>query len=212
MLVDLSIPIEEGLPIAPNHPTFEQEPLSYETEAHEISFRKMTASNHVGTHVDAPAHFLEDGATIDQLDLALFEGPATVVDLRAYAGQPITSDVLEETVAEIHENGRVVLVTGDVDDLFFDGDFFGEASYPTRDAAEWLLERGASIVAMDFLGDDVDDPADPVHDTLLGAGVPIVDYICNTDAIATRSEIEFFCFPLSIPGFDAAPTRAVARL
>lgn len=212
MIVDLSIPISEGMPIAPNHPRFKQEELSYETEAHEIRFRSMTSSNHVGTHVDAPAHFVEGGKAIDDLDLELFGGAATVVDLREYSGQPITAAVLEANVEQVPEHGRFIMATGDVDDLFFEGKFFAEASYPTKGAAEWLLDRGAKLVAMDFLGDDVDDPTDPVHDTLLGADVPIVDYICNTAAIATRGSVEFFCYPLSIPGFDAAPTRAVARV
>lgn len=212
MLVDLSIPIREGLPVAPNHPPFEWESLSYETDAHVVRFRSMTTSNHVGTHVDAPAHFVEGGATIDELDLALFDGPATVVDLRDHDARAITRSVLEARIDGLHEDGRVILVTGDVDDLFVDGDFFGEAAYPTGDAAEWLLEQGASLVALDCLGDDVEDEADPVHDALLGAGVPIVDYLYNTAPIADRGEVWFSCLPLSLPGFDAAPARAVARV
>lgn len=212
MLADLTLPMREGMPIHPNHPTFEAEERSYETETHSVRFRRFTSSNHQGTHVDAPAHFVEEGPTIEQLDLELFVGQATVVDLHDYSGEAITDEVLKAALDGRSPTDRTLLATGDASELYASGAFFEDAAYLTGEAAEWLLDEGVSLVAMDFLGENPDEPGAPVHTALLGAGVPIVDYVCNTGAIVAHETVEFFCFPLKMPGFDAAPARVLARI
>lgn len=211
MAIDLSVPLEEATPVFPNHPPFDHEDIvSYEEAGAVVKYFSMSA--HQGTHIDAPSHFIEDGKTIDELSLELFVGPAYVVDLRHKQGDPITADVLADTVPDLDETTRVILITGDMDAYFYDEDFFEKAAHITVDGAEWLVDNGVSVVGNDFLTEAVPgDPDRPVHHTLLGAEIPVVEYLYNTESLVDHDLVEFISLPLYIPGFEAAPTRAIAR-
>lgn len=209
MVIDLSLPLEPGMSGFPGYPGFEVEQLQeYESDgkvSHHVSM-----NTHQGTHVDAPAHFVEGGSTVDELPLDVLCGPARVIDLRAHRGEAITATVLEETAPALSAD-RVLLITGDVDHRFEDADFFEEAAVLTADAADWLLDRGVHLVANDFLTESITQEARPVHHTLLGADIPIVEYLRNTESIADEHTVDFCCLPLQVPGLEAAPARAVVR-
>lgn len=206
MVIDLTLPLEDGMPLFPGFPSFESErSVSEDTGA---LTHRMHLSTHQGTHVDAPRHFDPDGATLDEVGLERLRGEATVVDLREHRGEPITADVLAAADADVEAGDIALLLTGDVDERFYDDDFFDEAAVLTADAAEWLVDREVSVVANDFFTEGLDDPDRPVHNTLCGAGIPIVEYLCNADAVADRETVEFACVPLRLDGFEGSPVRA----
>jgi len=208
MFVDLSLPLTESLGGFPGYPGFESRQLQSHDRDGKVA-HAVELTTHTGTHVDAPAHFLPDGATVDEVAVDVLVGRYRVADLRTHAGEAITAEALTETLADF-EGGRVLLVTGDVD-RHFDGDaFFERAAVLTADAAEWLVDRGATVVANDFLTESIAGPDRPVHSRLLGAGVPIVEYLCHTDAVADRRAVWLSPLPLSMPGLEAAPARVVA--
>lgn len=210
MTIDLSLTVETGMPGFPGYPGYETRQLErYDVEgkvSHHVSM-----NTHQGTHVDAPAHFIEGGATVDEVTPDLLWGEARVLDLRAHAGEELGADELEAAAPDLAAD-RVLLLTGDVDAHFGGGEFFDAAAVLTESAAEWLLERDVSLVANDFLTEGIDTPARPVHEALLGAGVPVVEYLCNTDAIVDEARVEFACLPLKLDGLEAAPARALARI
>jgi kynurenine formamidase len=206
--IDLTLPIRDGMQLFPGLPAFESESSVSETTGALTS--RFTSSSHQGTHVDAPAHYVDDGATLGDLSLDLWHGEAVVVDLRQHRGEPITAAVLDDHAAHVGTDDRVVLLTGDVDERFGDESFFDRAAVLTPDAADWLVEREVSLVANDFLTEALDDPDRPVHRTILGAGVPIVEYLCHADAVADAVTVSLTCFPLNLPAFEASPVRAVA--
>lgn len=210
MPIDLTLPVEPGMLSFPGYPAFESEVLrTYERNGH-LS-HGFTTTTHTGTHVDAPAHYIEGGTTVDALDLETLVGPATVLDLRSYRGEPISRATLEAESPPLDPGARLVLVTGDVDALPADESFFEGASVLTEDAADWLVEREVSLVANDFLTEGLGDPGRPVHNTVLGAGIPVVEYLCNTDEIADETRVELTCLPLALAGLEAAPARVVAE-
>lgn len=211
-MIDLTLPWREGMLIFPGHPSFEPELLaSFDTDGKRLSY--FSANAHQGTHVDAPAHFAADGKTIDEIDLERLNGPVHVADLRDRKGEPIGVDALEETVPELGSGDRVLIATGDVDVNRPAAEFFDGASFITVEAAEWLVDRDVAMIANDCMTEDVPgDPDRPVHNTILGAGIPILEYLCNTDPIATQETIDLNCLPLSIPDFEASPARAVAHI
>ena len=98
-------------------------------------------------------------------------------------------------------------------------EFWTDAPYMTREASEWLLERGPRAVAFDFPQDFVirlllkgerRPLADNVtHDVLLRNGVTLIEYLSNTAALA-GSRTFLCCLPLKIPGADGAPARVIA--
>jgi arylformamidase len=207
--IDLSLPLVEGMPGFPGYPGFEAEQLQTHDADGKVSHH-LGMNSHQGTHVDAPAHFVEGGATVDALELGTLTGTARVVDLREHRGKRLTVDRLAAAAPDLDAK-RVILITGDVDHRFDDPDFFDEAAVLTADAAGWLLDRGVELVANDFLTESIDDPERPVHHALLDDGVPIVEYLCNTDAVVDKTSVELCCLPLCIPGLEAAPARVVAR-
>lgn len=211
MGVDLTLEWRAGMLSFPGYPAFQAEKLSdYEPDG--LVSHEFTATSHTGTHIDAPAHFIEGAPGLDEIDLETLNGPAKVIDLRSYQGEPITVDVLEAQSETVRPGDRLVLLTGDVDRLPPDKSFFDAASVLTVGAAEWLVEKGIALLANDFLTEGLEDPDRPVHHTILGDEIPIIEYLCNADAIATRDEVALTCLPLLIAGFEAAPARVVADL
>lgn len=210
MQIDLTLPVEPGMLSFPDYPAFEATVIrTYERDGH-LS-HEFTATTHSGTHIDAPAHYIDGAATVDRLPLETLVGPATVLDLRSYRGEPISRAVLDEASPPIDPGARLVLVTGDVDALPPDESFFEKASVLTEGAADWLVEREVSLLANDFLTEGLGDPDRPVHHAILGAGIPIVEYLCNTDEIADEGVVGLTCLPLPLVGLEASPVRAVAE-
>ncbi len=209
MRVDMTLPLEDGMQLFPGLPSFESE-RSVSDETGAIT-RRFASSTHQGTHVDAPRHYDPEGPTLGSLGLDRWFGPATVLDLRAARGEPIDAATLDAAAADPEPGDRLLLLTGDVDHRFGDEDFFAEAAHLTPSAAEWLVDREPALVGNDFLTEALDDPDRPVHRTLLGGGVPVVEYLCSADAVADHDRVDFTCLPLHAPGFEAAPVRAVAR-
>lgn len=211
MMIDLTLPVEPDMLSFPGYPAFEKEVVrTYDTNGH-LSHR-FTATTHTGTHIDAPAHYIEGATTVDRLDLETLVGPADVLDLRSYQGEPISRAILDAESPPLDPGSRLVLVTGDVDTLPPDETFFEEASVLTADAADWLVEQEVSLLANDFLTEGLEDPERPVHHTVLGAGIPVVEYLCNTDEIADEERVELTCLPLLLAGLEGAPTRVIAEL
>jgi kynurenine formamidase len=210
MFVDMTLPLADGMQLFPGLPSFESErSVSEETGA---ITRRFTSSTHQGTHVDAPRHYDPDGPTLGDLGVERWFGPATVLDLRDHRGSPINAATLEATGADPDPGDSLLVLTGDVDYRFGDEDFFEEAAHFTVSAAEWLVDCDLALVGNDFLTEALDDPERPVHRTLLGAGVPVVEYLCSADTVADHDQVDFTCLPLHAPDFEAAPVRAVARL
>ncbi len=164
----------------------------------------VTMSVHSGTHVDAPFHFVPDGATIDLLPLEMFIGPALVhaVDAERY--------ITEEHVNTIELAGvtRVLFKTrnsGLLRKPTYDPDFVAFS----LGAARALVNRGVRLVGLDYLSVAHADEQVPVHRAFLDHGVILLEGI---DLLAIEpGRYELICFPLRLRGSDGAPCRAVLR-
>ena len=158
---------------------------------------------HLGTHMDAPLHFIPGASDITDLGIPLW--PAVVVRSR-------DRSIPARALPAIPLEGRAVLFdTGWVVDpesrAYFDG-----YSHISPELARELASRGAALVGIDTPSADPLDPAlgCPSHRILLGAGVPIVEGLCNLGALANvRGALWFGCFPLKLEGADGSPVRAV---
>jgi kynurenine formamidase len=90
--------------------------------------------------------------------------------------------------------------------------YFEGHPFLTADAARYLADAGAAIVGIDSLNvDDTDDGTRPVHTTLLGARVPIVEHLCGLDALPT-SGFTFTAVPVKVRGMGTFPVRAYASV
>ena len=141
---------------------------------------------HNGTHVDAPYHFLKDGKTIEQLDLAAFAGPCHVV---RHAGDVTAADAerfLQETRAE-----RLLIA--------------GPATV-TAEAAKVFAATGLKLIGNESQTVGPENAPMEVHLILLGAGVVLLEGIVLTDVAA--GEYFLNAAPLKLGGSDGAPCRA----
>ena len=164
----------------------------------------VTMSVHSGTHIDAPFHFVPEGAMIDALPLELFMGPAVVhaVDAERY----ITPAHVE--ALDLHGATRVLFKTRNSALLkkpAYDANFVAFS----LEAARALVERGVRLVGLDYLSVAHDDEQVPVHRAFLDHGVICLEGI-DLSAVSP-GRYELICFPLRLHGADGAPCRAVLR-
>jgi arylformamidase len=162
-------------------------------------------SSHVGTHVDAPAHFFPQGQTVDQLPLEALIGPAWVATVDQ--AEIIAADELDRAGIPAGVE-RLLLRTRNSAGAFpstaFDEDFVGLDST----AGEWLLGRHIQLIGID--GPSVDPFASgefAVHRLLLAHQVIIVENLRLHDVGPGRYRL--MCLPLAYEGGDGAPVRAV---
>ncbi|NBD25607.1 cyclase family protein [Paenibacillus glycinis] len=208
-IVDLSLEIYHG---APN---FAWDPkcaviVHNTTESIGYNMTQLSMSTHQGTHLDAPYHFLDDGKTVDQLDLHQCIGPAILVDLTyKQPKEPIGIRDFEPYADRIMAGAKVIYRTDWFKQLP-DRRYFSDFPYMTIELAEWLAERRIGLIGMDVPTPNPTD-YDPVHKILLGAEIVVVEGLANLGDIG-ESEFYFSAAPLKIRGRDGAPIRAYAML
>lgn len=167
----------------------------------------MTLSSHTGTHIDAPAHFLRDGATAETISLHALIGTCVVLDMTACTSCIARSD-LEQHAAVMTEGARILLKTRNslrAPHDPFDVSFI----YLAADAAAYVRDKNVALIGIDYLGIERQQPGHPTHRTLLQQGIVIVEGL-RLGAIEQGS-YELICLPLLLPGLDGAPARAVIR-
>ena len=171
---------------------------------------ELTLGTHLGTHVDAPSHYLTNGATTEQLALETLVGPAMVVDVPSSAGALIEPTDLEPHAEAIAERGRVLLRTG-WSNHFGSERFFKDHPGLTPDAARWLVARGARLIGLDLPSPSLAD-CKAVHEILLSASPPvvIVESLANLDQLPSKFTLAVL--PLKLVGLDGSPSRVIAMV
>ncbi len=169
--------------------------------------KKLVFTSHTGTHMDAPAHIIAGGATLDALPVEQFMGPAVVVDLRGIA-QVVELKNLKPYEDELRHSDYLVCHTGWAS-------LWGRTAYNrgfpvlSPQACAWVASLGLRGIALDALSVDPIDSIDlPNHKTILNAGMVIVENLTNLEMIP--KSVTLCCLPLKIIDADGAPIRAVA--
>ena len=163
---------------------------------------EITMSSHVGTHVDAPAHFLENGETIDFIFLENLIGDCQVIDL-THLDEKISMKDLEKIKIE----SEILLFKTKNSFLNYVAPFDYEFIYLDSSAANYLVENfDLKSVGIDYLGIERNQPAHLTHTTLLKSGISIIEglRLQNIDS----GKYKLVCMPLLIEGSEAAPARA----
>jgi kynurenine formamidase len=215
-LIDLSHTIEHGMTTYPGLPgPIICDYLSREaSRAHygpgvEFQIGKIEMVANTGTYLDAPFHRYAKGKDLAQIPLeSLADLEAVVVRVPPGAGRAITRKEFEGTQID----GKAVLVETGWDVHWRTERYLTGHPFLTADAAEYLASRGVTLVGIDSLNiDDTADLARPVHSTLLGAGVPIVEHMCNLGRLP-EGDFKFFAVPAKVAGFGSWPVRAFGKV
>lgn len=214
--VDLSHVIEDGLVTYPGLPAVhvcdylgrEQSRAHYEAGTEfQIASIEMVANT--GTYIDCPFHRYADGADLSQLALEAFADLDGIV-VRAGHGNGGAIDASFFRGLELR--GRAVLVHTGWDAYWASPAYADGHPFLTADAAEWLRDCGVALVGIDSMNiDDTRGRARPVHSILLGAGILIVEHLCNLAALPDEG-FDFSAVPPKFRGVGTFPVRALARL
>lgn len=201
------------------HPAFFPPVVFEMIHTHEVHKKANTKLNypvHVGTHADSPYHSLPDGQSIDELPLDKFIGPAVRVDLRRYTkpSTRFTRDQLESSVARgVSLRDKIVgLNSGWLAMMYGTQEYYDQYPSLATDAVRWLIEQRIKTVALDFAVDA--NAASTIeggfghHRLFGGAGIPIIENVCNLEQVPT--EFQFIGFPAKLYRCDGGPVRAVA--
>ncbi len=204
-IVDISLPISPRLPVWPGDPPVEIEKLSLISEGADANVSRISCGVHMGTHVDAPNHFIDSGQGIETLALEVLIGPAYVLDL-------IGVEVIDEATlegADIPDDVERILFKTRNSMYWASGIHTFQEDFVAVDlsGAEWLIEHGVKLVGVDYLSVAPFDAGVPTHQALLRHGVVIVEGLDLSSIEAGWYDLA--CLPLKIIASDGAPARAV---
>lgn len=157
---------------------------------------------HSGTHVDAPAHFLPDGKTLDLVDPGTLMGVCRVIDCTDVQEKITNEDLAKHNL----QAGEIILFKTKNSKLAIDAPFNPEFIYLDQMGAQYLVERKVRSVGIDYLGIERNQPDHQTHKTLLGNDIAIIEGVRLEHVSAGNYFL--FCLPLSVVGLDAAPARA----
>jgi arylformamidase len=204
--IDITVPLSSDVPLFPGDPAVRVTPVRRLDRGDPYNLCSVSMGSHSGTHVDAPSHFLANGATIDRADLDLFNGPARVVEVPAE-----TRWIGRSEMARVPEGSTRVLFRTSNSDRWARGDpFFPDYVALTSESAELLLERGVRLVGVDAPSVESDPTLRfPVHHRLLAAGTWIIEGLRLSGVAPGMYDLS--CLPLPLVGADGAPCRAILR-
>ena len=219
MLIDLSHTVEHGMitykglpgPIISDHLSREASKANYEagTEFH-IGRIEMVANT--GTYLDSPFHRYPEGKDLSQLELSSLANLESILVRCLTAGtDPSQRGISPETLARRNLKGKAVLFhTGW--DRHWRTEKYSDGTHPflTAETAEFLVKAQPALVGIDsFNIDDTTTGRRPAHSLLLAAEIPIVEHLCNLDALSD-SDFRFFAVPVKVKAFGTFPVRAFA--
>jgi arylformamidase len=163
---------------------------------------------HSGTHIDAPMHFVRDGAPIDKVPLEPLIGPARVIDI-ADAVQSI--DAAELNRHRWRDAQRVIFRTrSSVRGWMKSPTFHRDFAYIAPDAAQLLADAGVKLVGVDYISaEQFGSSAPKTHRILLGKGIPIVEGLALENI--RPGDYDMIVLPMKVAGHEGAPARAVLR-
>jgi L-fuculose-phosphate aldolase len=210
-IVDLSATLDSKTHCYPTDPPYRQ---SWHARMNNdiCNVSKVEMGVHSATHVDAPLHFLADGADITATDLTRFAGPAIAIDCPKNPGQNITPE--DFASADIRPGDIVLFRTGWEDrsctPRFFDGEWPGLSPQ----AVDALIAKNVRAIGGDIAS--ADSPSAiaagaPAHKKAFEAGLVIFEALINLRQLAGK-RFYFMGLPLKMAGAEASPVRAVAML
>lgn len=209
-VIDLSWPITNGTIVFPGDISPDISVKST-VEQDGCATRRLSFSSHTGTHIDAPAHMLASGKTLDALAPETYFGLAQAADVTRCVGRQIEAADIEASLKDVKSLDFVLLNTGWSakwgNPLYLEG-------YPvlSETAAGWLAEQGLKGIGVDTISIDAVSAADcGIHKILMAKGLIVIENLRRLDLVSG----EPFCLaalPLPLERADGAPARVMAVL
>jgi arylformamidase len=203
---DISVPVRNGGVVYPGNPPITITAVQSIAAGDTANVSRIDLGSHTATHVDAPLHFMDGGAGVDELPLDVLIGPARLIgfgdDVLAVGEAELRRhDLSGVTRVLIQTRNSAWLATGSAE-------FHPDFTHVTPDGAEYLVSLGVRLVGVDYLSvEQFRSPHHRTHKTLLSNGVVIVEGLVLSEPPA--GDYELYCLPMLLAGLDGAPARAV---
>lgn len=178
---------------------------------------EIVMNTHCGTHVELPFHHVQSGQDAATFPVDRLIGEGVVIDIspwRANNSKITLSDLKSVAEGKIWPGDIVFFYTGN--DSYYYTDQQHDRPWFTTDCIAWLVnEAQIKVMGVDTSGHEVradnnqPQPGQPNHELLLGAGVPLVEYLTNLHLLLD-TRFAAFILPVKIAGAEAFPVRVVA--
>jgi len=200
-IIDLSVVINEQTPVYPGDPATKIVPAGVFAKDgwndHYISF-----GTHVGTHVDAPMHMIEDGKGLNQIPLEQFTGPGRCIKVNG------GFDLETIRQAGIQE-GEIVLFDTGLGAKYHEQVYFEDYPAMSEEVAKYLVGQKVKMVGFDTCSAD-NQEGFPIHKILLGGDVLIIENLTNLNLLADKA-FKVYALPLNLE-IDGSPSRVIAEV
>jgi len=204
--IDISVPLRSGMVHWPGDPPVQIERRLALDRGEVMNLSTVSMSLHSGTHMDAPLHFLREGASLDEMPLAATVGRARVIEIRD------PESIKPEHLAgrRIRRGERILFKTRNSKRCWARAEFCEDFVYISKEAARYLAERRVQTVGIDYIsvGGFHQDTVE-THQILLEAGIWIIEGL-NLGGVRP-GRYELVCLPLRVLRSDGAPARAILR-
>jgi len=169
-----------------------------------------TSTTHTGTHVDAPYHFVENGKTVDKIELNTLVSEGYCLKLK-----PKSTEITKEEISSKWKNeydGKTILInTGWSKKRSFTKEFLYEFPGLSMEAASFLLEKKVKVIGIDTLGIEPYSHLDfPVHKLLFKNDVVVIEDLNNLEELAEGKKYLIVALPLRIKGASGSMARVIA--
>lgn len=199
-IIDISIPLNNSTVVYPNNPKVQIET----TKGTSSTNSKITLGSHTGTHIDAPMHVFEDGATLDEIPFEQMVGKCRVLDFTDAEESIKVSDLEKHDIKE----GERILAKTKNSLIGFSGEFRNDYIYLDGDAAEYLAQKRVALFGIDYLSVKQRGSSDTrAHTELLKNNIVIFEGLDLSKA--EKGEYTFIGLPLKFIGIDGSPVRAI---
>ena len=195
--------IENGMLSWPSDGPVRIEKVRSMEDGERLNLSRLDMSAHTGTHVDAPVHFIQEGSGIDSVPFDILIGPAAVVHLPGV--REIGAGELK--AAGIPPDTQRLLLKTDNGKLLGQKQFQKDYSFFSLEGAQYIIDSGVRLVAIDYLSIAAYGSGEAVHQALLGEGIVIIEGVDLREISAGLYNL--IALPLKIGGCDGAPARVV---
>jgi arylformamidase len=209
-IYDVTVPLSNALPTWPGDPGVEISDWLSLAKGDEANVSMLNFGAHTGTHVDAPAHFIEGAAKVETLDLGILIGEATLIEV------PEDYRAIDEDFVGTHcAPGMTRILFKTRNSAFWsepEPRFHEDFTYLDLPAARKLAEQGTKLIGIDYLSiEKFGQEKHETHLALLSRGVVILEGLNLSDLPAGKYEL--ICLPLRLRSNkgDGAPARVVLR-
>ncbi len=207
-ITDLSHIVHTDMPVFPGteKPVFKK---ANTLENDGFKEMKITMYSHTGTHIDAPAHMINNGKYLDDLNVGHFIGKATIIDFSNRNKKLINIESLKQYKERIKNVEFIIIKTG-WSKYWGDKKYFGEFPSLTERSAKWLSQFELKGIGIDAISvDNIKSTTFTVHKVLLSKDIIIIENLTNLDAI-NKNYFILNVLPLKNKNADGSPVRAIA--